>query len=300
MAIGIDIGSNSLRVVKIECSSLEKIATYEKVVRTAENLLATKEISIQAAKRIIEALQEAKRRIDFHDDIMAVATAAFRKAHNAKKIAKMIEDATHISIEIVDAAREAFLSAKGVEYGLKRRGYDTQKFLMADVGGGSTEIVMKSKNALLFESFPVGILTTIQKYKNPQDMVFGIKKEMRPVREYLEDLFQTVGKPKIFVGTGGTPTTIAALKMGLTYDTYDEDLVSGSKITMQDVQKAYTKLKAMPTTLRAKLVGVGREDAIMAGVLILQELLNISKYKEMVVSDEGVREGAALLLCEKR
>jgi len=44
-------------------------------------------------------------------------------------------------------------------------------------------------------------------------------------------------------------------------------------------------------------VGTGREDAIMAGLVILGELLRRAGYKEMVVSDEGVREGAALSLC---
>ena len=298
MATGIDIGSNSLRVAKIDCKSLELIGEYEKVVRTAEEIEASGTIGQEALRRIVAALQEAEQKVGFDDPLKAVATAAFRMAKNAKEAIEYIKEHSGIAVEIIDEAQESYYSAKGVEYGLKRHGIDSQKFLLFDIGGGSTEVIVKHRNELIFQSFPIGILTTIQKYRTKEQIVFGIRKELGQVREFLNDIYETFGKPKILVGTGGTPSTVAALKLGMVYETYDARRVSGTRISQEDVQKAYRQLILLDPSERARLVGVGREDAIIAGLVILEEILRISGYKEMIVSDEGVREGVALDLCE--
>ncbi len=298
MATGIDIGSNSLRVAKIECQSLELVAQYEKVVRTAEEIEATKRIGQEALDRIVAALEEAKERVGFDEPTKAVATAAFRMAKNSEEAIRYIKEHSGIDVEVIDEARESYYSAKGVEYGLRRHGIDAQKFLLVDIGGGSTEVIVKHRNELIFQSFPIGILTTIQKYHAKEQIVFGIRKELGQVKEFLNDIYETFGKPKILVGTGGTPSTVAALKLGMVYETYDARKVSGTRISQEDIQQAYKQLIVLDPKERAALVGVGREDAIIAGLVILEEILRISGYKEMVVSDEGVREGVALDLCE--
>ena len=298
MATGIDIGSNSLRVAKIDCKSLELIGEYEKVVRTAEEIEVSGTIGQEVLQRIVAALQEAEQKVGFDDPLKAVATAAFRMAKNAREAVEYIKERSGIAVEIIDEAQESYYSAKGVEYGLKRHGIDSQKFLLFDIGGGSTEVIVKHRNELIFQSFPIGILTTIQKYRTKEQIVFGIRKELGQVREFLNDIYETFGKPKILVGTGGTPSTVAALKLGMVYETYDARRVSGTRISQEDVQKAYKQLILLDPSERARLVGVGREDAIIAGLVILEEILRISGYKEMIVSDEGVREGVALDLCE--
>ena len=298
MATGIDIGSNSLRVARIECQSLELVGQYEKVVRTAEEIEKTKRIGQEALDRIVAALEEAKERIGFDEPAKAVATAAFRMAQNSKEAVEYIKEHSGVEVEIIDEAKESYYSAKGVEYGLHRHGIDSQKFLLVDIGGGSTEVIVKHRNELIFQSFPIGILTTIQKYHTKEQIVFGIRKELGQVKEFLNDIYETFGKPKILVGTGGTPSTVAALKLGMVYETYDAWRVSGTIIDIQDIQKAYKRLVLLDPKERSKLVGIGREDAIIAGLVILEEILRISGYKEMIVSDEGVREGVALDLCE--
>lgn len=297
MAIGIDIGSNSLRVVQIDCTHLKKTAEFEKVVRTAEKIEESGTISKEAVQRIVAALLEAKETIDFHDRYKAVATAAFRKAKNAKEVVQEIFEKTGIQIDIIDAQLESFYSAKGVEFGLLQAGIEAQKFLIADIGGGSTEIILKQRSGIVFESFPLGILTTIQKYTTKEAIVFGIKKEIARIKEYLCDIFEIFGKPKIFVGTGGTPATVAALKLGMDANSYDARRVSGATIDREDIEKAYRRLIILEPKKRAALVGTGREDAIIAGLVILEEILRVANYKEMVVVDEGVREGVALEIC---
>ena len=299
MAIGIDIGSNSLRVVKIDCKTLQKVGVFERVVRTAQDLPKTGPISQDALERIVAALLEAKEQIVFDQPCKAVATAAFRQASNAKEAVEYIKSHTGIDVEIIDAERESLYSVEGVGYGLRSRGIGDEKFLLVDIGGGSTEIILKHRRDILMRSFNLGILTIIQTFKTKEAILFGIRRYMGDIKEFLHDLFELFGKPKIFVGTGGTPATVAALKMGLTYETYDPDKVSGATITQDDITQAYKKLIIMPPKERAKLVGTGREDAIIAGLVILEELMKKAGYRQMIVSDEGVREGVALELCKR-
>ena len=295
--IGIDLGSNSLRMVRIDCKSLEILDRQEWIVRSAEELESKGIISKEAQNRIAQALCAIKERYD--DPIHAVATAAFRKASNAKEVIESFEKRCGIRVEVIDPEIESFYSAKGVEFGLARLGLDTQKFLVVDIGGGSTEIILKHRSELVTKSFDIGILTTIQKYRTKEEILFGIKKKMQLVRQHCLDLFEFFGKPKLFVGTGGTPTTVAALKVGLDYESYDPLKVDGVKIGIGDVKSAYKRLISLPKEKRAKLVGTGREDAIIAGLVILEEMLDKCGYAQMMVMDEGVREGVALAFCEK-
>ncbi|BCD68027.1 phosphatase [Nitratiruptor sp. YY09-18] len=299
MAIGIDIGSNSLRVVKIDCKEMKKIAEFERVVRTAQDIEITSLISQAALERIVEALQEAKEIIGFDEPYKAVATAAFRKAKNAREAIAFIYKKTGIEVEVIDPEQESLYSVAGVIFGLRSKGLPDKKFLMVDIGGGSTELVLKHRNDIIFRSFNFGILTVIQNFKTKEEIIFGIRRYMSDIKEFLQDAFELFGKPKIFVGTGGTPATVAALKLGLNYENYDASKVSGTTITLDDIENAYKKLILMPLQQRAKLVGIGREDAIIAGLVILEEIMKKAAFKEMVVSDEGVREGVALELCKQ-
>lgn len=297
--VGVDLGSNSLRAVRIDCSTLEIIETKEWIVRTAEELEATGNIGQAAQKRIIEALCWLKEHWQgeaFH----IVATAAFRKAKNAKEVVATIKQKCGFDVAIIPPELESYYSAKGAEFGLRRLGRHSQKFLLVDIGGGSTEIILKHRSELVAQSFPVGILTTIQKYRTKEEILFGIKKRMRSIREFCFDIFEVFGKPKLFLGTGGTPATVAALKVGLDYESYDPKKVDGVAISIDDVQEAYKRLVVLPKEQRAKLVGTGREDAIIAGLVILEELFKACGYSSMVVMDESVREGVALEFCEKK
>ncbi len=299
MATGIDLGSNSLRVIRIDCALEQKVGEYEKVIGTARGLEKRGIIEQEAVERICEALKEAKERIAFDLPLKAVATAAFRQAHNADEVIEEIKHCSNIEVEIISSEEECYYSARGVEFGLKQKGLDTQKFLMVDIGGGSTEVILKHRQELIFRSFPIGIVRAAQRYRSKDALIFGLKKELRAVKEFLSDIYEVFGKPKIFVGTGGTPATVAAMKLGMIYESYDARRVSGTTITREDIHKSYKKLIVLDAQQRAKIVGVGREEAIMAGLTILEELMDIAGFKEMVVSDVGVREGVALELCQK-
>jgi len=298
--IGIDLGSNTVRIVKIDCKTKEKLAEFEKIVKTADKLVETKMISSEAINRIIDAINQAKEQIDFDDEIKAVATEAMRRAKNKDDVIKELKEKTGIEFEIISADKEAFYDAVAVKECIKRcADIDEKSFLLVDIGGGSTEVILKHKKDVISESYKMGIVTLTQKYKTPESIKYAIKKESLKIKNFLDFLFTTYKKPKTFAASSGTPTTIAALKLGMEYKTYNPDKVNGTIVTVQDLDFWLDKLIKMEMKKREKLVGVGRGDLILSGIYIFKEIFKLTKYNECIVCDDGLREGVAIQGCKK-
>ena len=134
--IAIDLGSNTIRVVKWDCKENKKIAEFEKIIKTADKLVETKEISPEAVERIIEAINEAKEKIGFDDKIIAVATEALRAAKNKDEVIKKIKESTGVEFKIISSQEEAKYVAIAVENCLEKCGYDSRNFFLVDIGGG--------------------------------------------------------------------------------------------------------------------------------------------------------------------
>jgi exopolyphosphatase/guanosine-5'-triphosphate,3'-diphosphate pyrophosphatase len=101
------------------------------------------------------------------------------------------------------------------------------------------------------------------------------------------------------VASSGTPTTIAALKLGMNYKTYNPQRINGTKITIEDLDFWAEKLMKMEMKKREELVGVGRGDLIISGIYIFKEIFKLAKYRECIVCDDGIREGVAISECKK-
>ena len=293
--ISIDLGSNTLRVLKFDCTTQKRLAEFEKIVRTAEDLNSSGKISKEAIQRVVEAINEAKKKIDFRDSkILAVTTEAIRRAKNQKEALQKIKEKSGIDFRVIDGKEEAFLTLKAVNSRLKMLGLNGD-FVLVDIGGGSTEITFKFEQNILTKSFPIGIVTTAQKYKSIKELKSGLKEDMKIIKEFIG---QAPKKPKIFVATAGTPTTIASIKLGLNYLSYDPEKINGTTLSIKDLDDTLELLLKLDEKQKAKLVGVGREDLIVAGVLIFRELFELLGFDEAIVVDDGLREGVALSGCK--
>ncbi len=296
--IAIDLGSNTIRIVKYDCKNNKKIAEFEKIIKTADGLVETQKISNEAIDRIIKAINEAKEKIDFNDKILAVATEALRRAKNKEEVIKEIKEKTGIEFKIISPYEEAKYTALAVENCLEKCGYDGRNFFLVDIGGGSTELTLKHKNEIVSKSYKVGIVTLTQKYKTTDAIKIAVKKEVSKFKEFIDFVFNAYKKPKIFSASSGTPTTIAALKLGMSYKTYDGEKVNGTVVTPEDLDFWMDKLLKMEMKKREELVGVGRGDLIVSGIMIFKEIFRITKYNECIVCDDGVREGVAISGCK--
>jgi len=293
--VAIDLGSNTIRVVEYDCTSKTVLNTYEKIVKTADKLVETQEISEDAIQRIIDALNEAKEKINF-ENVVAIATEAMRQATNKDEVINKIKEATNVEFKVISSDEEAYFTTLAVEDFLKSK-YQYKTMFLVDIGGGSTELIVKNKKELVSESFPIGIVTISQKYKSIEALEYGIKRDVKPFKEFI-NFTKMSYRPDIFVASSGTPTTIAALKIGLDYSTYDPNKVNGVELTIDDLDEWMDKLLKMEMKHREKLVGIGRGDLIVSGIMIFKEIFLMSGFEKCVVVDNGVREGIALDYCK--
>ena len=298
--IAIDLGSNTLRCIVYDCKTREWGDGYETVVRTADGLHVSKIINKKALKRIIDALLEADERLDFlSHKVVAFTTEAMRQAKNSTEILEEIFTKTGVSFEIIDGEREATLTAKAVQNRLDTLKLTSSSFTLVDIGGGSTEIIFYSNGILTSKSFNIGIVTLSESSQSIKEIQKNLDKLLIPVEEYIRTYYETDSKPELYIQTAGTPTTIAAYLQGMNYHTYDVSKINGYILDKAGALKTMNELLAMDEKRRAFYVGVGREELIISGIIIVQKLYDVLGYSSSIVIDDGLREGIALSYCEK-
>ena len=304
--IAIDLGSNSLRFLKMTCETKEVVGEFQKTVKTADGLATTGRISEGAQDRVISTIKEVQERMDFSDSrVKAVTTEAIRQADNGQEILDEIEVKTGVQFDIITAVDEATYALKAAKKRLELLGKKPKSFMLVDIGGGSTELIFHyygkkdSEDKSFSKSFKVGIVTVTQRFKSISELAEAIPVLMNPLRQYYNEVVSQHGEVELFVATAGTPTTIAAMKLGMEYATYDAHKIHGTILTQKDLVMQLSALLMMSDENRTKAVGVGREDLIVSGVLIYEEFYSISGFKESLVIDDGVREGVAFSECEK-
>jgi exopolyphosphatase/guanosine-5'-triphosphate,3'-diphosphate pyrophosphatase len=298
--IAIDLGSNSLRVLKYDCETKEVLGSFETVVKTADGLVDTGVISPEATCRVINALELAQSLIAFGDDeVVAVTTEAVRQAKNQKEVLKEIFDVTGLSFEVIRGDEEARLTLVAVKERLKTLPHAMDNFVLIDIGGASIEVVFNYGKKSVSKSFPIGIVTLAQSYEGLDSMKEDLPFKMSDISKFTKEIYATRGVSQAFVATAGTPTTVASMKLGLTYATYDAKRINGTSLGKEELDFYLDKLLAMPFEERELTVGTGRSDLIACGILIYRELYSILNFDTCIVIDDGLREGVALDFCNK-
>jgi len=299
--ISFDLGSNTLQCVEYECTTQQWGGWMEKIVRTADGLHESGRISEAAQKRIIDAILEAKERFcPKEEEIVAVTTAAMRMASNSDEVLDTIEACTGVRFEIIDAQSEARFTRLAVSNRLRLLGQPSDEFVLIDIGGGSSEVVISINGQHFSRSFPVGIVTTAQACERTDEIPAYLQTQLTDVKAFAEQLYHVHGKPKTLAATAGTPTTMAAYLNGMTYATYDPERINGYRLSLDSCGEVMQALLQMSDDERSTYVGVGREDLIVAGIVIVELFYRLLGFDEVVVINDGVREGAALDYCQNR
>lgn len=293
--VGIDLGSNTIRAVLIDCDSFERKKMYERAIRCADGLQASGMIGEDALKRAIEAIEEIKSQFPM-ERYKGVATAAFRIAKNGQKIVDEIYTKTGVKFDIIDSDMEAYLTIEAIKHRIGVLGLD-ERFVTVDIGGASTEISFVDKNDIVSESFPVGIVTMSQKYGSKEVLSIELPRELEGAKEFVRDMRYTGFRPKNFLATSGAPTTLAAMKLGFDSRSYDYKRISGTELVQDELNGFLDGLLRMEVAKREQIAGVGRGDLIVAGVLIFRELFKIVGFKKCIIIDDSLREGVAIVGC---
>ena len=140
-------------------------------------------------------------------------------------------------------------------------------------------------------------MTIAQRYETLENIEEALPREMLNMQMFCAELYATKQKPDSFVATAGTPTTVAARKLGFNYETYDATKINGTSLQKDELDFYLKKLLSMPFEEREIAVGTGRSDLIAAGILIYKQLYTMLEFESCVVIDDGLREGVALEMC---
>jgi len=297
--IAIDLGSNSLRILEYDCVTSKQTFSSERVVKTADGLAEFGMVNDEAVSRVIATILDVQKQIDFSSQkIQAVTTEAIRRASNSDAILAQIKVETGVVFNIISGEEEARLTLLAVQNRLKKLQHASDTFVLVDIGGGSTELIFHYGSQTISKSFPIGIVTIAQTYEDLRKIEESLPKEMFEMQMFCAEVYATKGKPAAYVATAGTPTTVAAMKLGFNYETYDAIKINGTSLQKDELDFYLKKLLSMPFESREVAVGTGRSDLIAAGILIYKQLYTLLEFDTCVVVDDGLREGVALEMCK--
>ncbi len=297
--ISIDLGSNTCRMLAFDGETKRVLWTFERAVKTAEDLHESGKISDAAIERIIDAIEVAKAEFSFEGALIdAVTTEAMRQASNADAVIETLSRRTGVRFRIIDAESEAAYTLKGVEYRLSSLGIAARRYALIDIGGGSTEVIFRFDDLTFSRSFPIGIVTLSQRCDVSHHLEHLVRTSMEPVSEYVTQCYEVHGRPDMLIATAGTPTTVASYLLGMECSTYNPEHINGYMLTCNKIAQALQALLAMQEQERSRYVGVGRESLILTGIAIMEQLYATMGFDEAMVIDDGLREGVALSYCK--
>ena len=292
--VTMDLGSNSFRVLIYDTLNFKIISEFNEIVGMADGLEKTNKISIAAQNRVIKAINKCSQDMNFDSSkAICITTAAMRKADNSQEVLKNILDKTKANFRIIDGLEEARLTLLAVKYALKREKILSDNFILLDIGGGSTEIIINTKDEYISHSFDLGIVTLTQKYYSKKDLELFLEDKKIQINNFLLstniDIFSYT-----FVATAGTPTTIAAIKLGQDFFHYNKDEVNGNIVDLNDLNTCLEMFEKSTAGEITDLVGKGRVDFIEIGIHIYKAIFEVLEKKESLVLDDGLKEGIAI------
>jgi len=289
----IDFGTNTARLLIAERRSegIAPLLIERIIVRMGGGFSAENGLSAEAWARGMACLRTFADIVAAHEvsRVRAVATSAVRDAVNGTAFVEAVARETGLRLSVIDGTEEGRLTFAGVTAGLARR---ESELLVFDVGGGSTEYTYMRQGAPLFiRSLPIGVVRLTEGKGEPAAMTEKISRELISLRADMESS-NAVPAPGIqLVGTAGTATTLAAISMEMT--DYDYRRVNNALLGRDQIESIYQRLLPMSCAERLQVPGLekGREDLIIAGMLITLETMKQFGCSQMTVSDYGLLEG---------
>ncbi len=295
----IDLGSNSARMSMAELtdSGYKELYRRREMVRLSQGMNLTGNLLEEPQTRAIKALAgfaaEAKAE---NAEILAVATAAVRRAKNGEDFCARVLAETGIELRVISGKDEANYDFYGVVSALPH----AQNCLIADVGGGSTELILAQNGAMQGKiSLPFGAMTLTDRH-------FRESQDLDSAREEILSLYREVGllesaKGLPLIGLGGSAGAIPYIDARLMgRSTMPE--VHGYTITPKRLTDILEELLSRTPEERIAQLHLepGRADTICAGVLPLLLLMQETESPQLTVCTAGLREGMLYLLSQKK
>ena len=276
----IDVGSNSVRLMFVADGKVLYKALN--TTRLGEGLASSTTLKEEAVARSVNAVVAFydKAKEEGAEKVYAFATAAVRSATNGQVFVDGVRALRPLQVEVISGEEEAEIGILGA------LGNDDGGIV--DVGGASTEIVVKKEGNVLFKkSVNIGVVRL--KDKCGRDKNALVQTARAAAKEY-------VGFPPVsnLYALGGTATTLAALALGL--QTYSSEKITGAILTKEKMQELADKLSQMSVEEIALLpcMPKGRADVLSGGAVLLATLMQELGIQTLTASDRDNLEGYAI------
>lgn len=296
----IDCGTNSIRLLVAdfdeETRQLDTLWRDMRIVRLGEGVDATGELSGPAINRVLLATKlYAQVLADLGSPpLVFAATSATRDARNADRLARGIEGIVGVSPQVISGTREAVLSFLGATWALPPASPDP--VLVFDIGGGSTEIIRGAPDGRRVAdavSIDLGCVRLAERHRDPAAparLAAAVHADVAGAMAAAGEQVALAGAGTV-VGLSGTVTTVAAIALGL--DSYDPALVHHARISAERIREVVAMLAVLTPAQIADLPAMhpGRADVIVAGAVILDQLLAATGAVELLVSEADILDG---------
>ena len=291
----VDLGTNSTRllVADVENGRLDEVSRRLTITRLGEGVDERRRLLPVPIARVRNCLAEYRRELESlgAERTLCIATSSVRDAENGEAFLGEVEWSYGFATRLLSGEEEAAMMIRGVTSGRP----PLDGVLVVDIGGGSTELVLAETGDVAFStSLDVGCVRITERF-------LGSDPPSRPelaaagayVRSLLPELVATAA-----IGVAGTVTTLATLDLGDA--DYDPERTHGHRMPLASVEEQLERLAAMTTDERVGVPGIepGRAPVIVAGIVVLREVMRAYGLEEIEVSERDVLHGAAFAAAE--
>lgn len=305
----IDCGTNSIRLLVADvdpvAGTLTDVVREMEVVRLGQGVDKTGRLAPEALERTLEATRryaETCRELGA-ERVRFVATSASRDAENRQDFVDGVVAAIGVEPEVVSGDEEARLSFRGATSVLGAG--HAAPYVVVDLGGGSTEVVLGTDTPDAACSMDVGCVRMTERHLTldppTADQLDAARADVRAALDAAA-LVVPLGRARTLVGLAGTVTTVTAHALGL--ERYDRDRINGSVLTVEQTLAACDDLVVRSREERAALgfMHPGRVDVIAAGALVWSEVVRRvrdevaaagGELTEIVTSEHDILDGIA-------
>lgn len=300
----IDCGTNSTRLLISEGEGRERRVLDRQAIitRLGQGVDATGQLDPAAIERTVEVLRRYKSSIDAHGAtaVRMTATSAARDAGNADAFFDAAQAAIGVRPELISGEEEGQLSFAGATAELDPA---DGPFLVVDIGGGSTELIVGSDAAQGVRSLDVGCVRLSEKHLRtdppaPEELANAIAE----VTDGIEDALRVLplaSEARTVVGLAGTITTVVAVEIGLAE--WDRDAIHHFRLSRAAAEDVFRTLatESLADRLHNPGLEAARADVIVGGCCVLVGLFRTLGIDEMLVSESDILDGLVFSLADR-
>jgi exopolyphosphatase/guanosine-5'-triphosphate,3'-diphosphate pyrophosphatase len=297
----IDCGTNSIRLLIADvdpaAGTLTDVARRMEIVRLGQGVDATGRLAPGALARTLAMVRTYAAAIAAAGagPVRMVATSATRDAANAAEFVTGVRDILGIEPGVLTGDEEAHLSFTGATAELA--GHAAAPYLVADIGGGSTEFVLGERLSVAAAiSVDIGCVRMTERHLHSDpptaQQIAAATSDIDAALDVVAAKVPVAGA-RTLVGLAGSVTTVTGLALGL--GSYDPDRIHHARIGAAAVHEQSAALLRQTRQQRAALpvMHPGRVDVIGAGALILDRIMRRFSFAEVLASEHDILDGIA-------